>query len=649
MGAQAAKLGAPAACLSCRCQDASDEGELVVAAAAGSAEARDSWSEVPAELPAKPRKGKDGLWASNAVDSAGSEHDTDSNSGSLATFRSLDALRSALRDGDVKLVRGSWLVSVAKQHGTLPRCQELPPHSICGEEMLANCPVVAISYCWRTPEHPDPDGDILRFLGMLIEQWLEYVTKAGVPDVAVFMDWCSLKQAPRSDDEQRSFDRGVLQLGLWFAHSETHVWLLTRAPIGARPYRERGWPTLEQALSQLATPGGGGRVLDLGRLDASCTSWKRIEEACSVWQCPPIGPDEFSQELRHKVFRVPTDHKCVDDLYRTTFEDLMGSARELAYGEREWGDDEVCRLADAISDCRRLRELNLSENHISDPGVERLSEVIPNCVRLKELDLAGNDIGDAGAVRIAEAMPRCGRLRDLGLSRNAIGDPGVERIAAAMPRCRLLEEIGLNRNEIGDSGAEKIASVLPHCVSLQELDLNENEIGDGGAEKIAAALPRCEQLQKLDLARNRIGDGGAEKLAEVIPRCGNLQELGIGGNEIGEILGGSRIGDGGAAKLAAAMPHCGRLQKLDLSENQIGDGGTEQLAAAMPLCNGLTEVNLCKNRIGDGGAQKLAEAIPHCSRLKRLQLVGNDYGDAGRRQLREAWFSAGKQEDDLTC
>jgi len=565
--------------------------------------------------------------------------------GSSSSYRSLDALTAVLDARDVALVRGSWLVQLQRSRGILPRRQELPPEASCTLGMVKSSPILAISYCWVSAKHPDPHGEQLQILGGIIDQWIK--GHEGSRDIAVFIDWCSLFQEPRSVEEQASYERSLHHMNLWYAHQETSVWLLSKPPPSTQPYGERGWPTFERAISQMITP--GCKVLDLGLLDGRCKDWSRTVEVCKAGQQPPTVPETFAMELQWKGFARGSDRTFVAEKYRETFDDLMGSTRELKFRSLGWGNSQVSKLAEAIPRCSRLQVLDLRENHIGDEGAEKLAAVIWHCSDLRKLDVSGNEIGDNGASLLCQAIPKSSRLQILDLAQNGIGDRGARFVAEALPCCDRLQSLLLSRNEIGDVGARLIASALPHCAGLQVLDFSENEIGDSGVKQLAAEISRCGCLQKLNLARNRIGDGGAKELAAAIPQCRQLEELGVGGNEIGEILGGSRIGDGGAETLATAMVHCDRLQKLDLSENQIGDGGTERLAAALPHCDHLTDLNLCGNRIADGGAGKLAEAVVRCSRLTQLRLLGNLLSGPGERHLREAWRSAGKPEERLHC
>ena len=65
-------------------------------------------------------------------------------------------------------------------------------------------PIVALSYCWLTKNHPDPQGELLLILVELVELVLESCEDGGLgKEVAFFIDWCSLFQEPRSEDSRK--------------------------------------------------------------------------------------------------------------------------------------------------------------------------------------------------------------------------------------------------------------------------------------------------------------------------------------------------------------------------------------------------------------------------------------------------------------
>ena len=74
----------------------------------------------------------------------------------------------ALMTGHVRLVKMSWLIKHAKAKGILSRRQELPEEAFFSVDELKRMygdgnrdgvlPIIAISFCWLTASHPDPEG-----------------------------------------------------------------------------------------------------------------------------------------------------------------------------------------------------------------------------------------------------------------------------------------------------------------------------------------------------------------------------------------------------------------------------------------------------------------------------------------------------------
>ena len=117
----------------------------------------------------------------------------------------------------VRLLRLSWLLKQARRGAVLPRRQELPEEAFlseaevralprghvgewyetCGclmtDEQRADKPlrIIAISYGWLTPEHPDPDGEQLRRFAQQIERERQ-CCPGGCVDVGVSLCFTAL-------------------------------------------------------------------------------------------------------------------------------------------------------------------------------------------------------------------------------------------------------------------------------------------------------------------------------------------------------------------------------------------------------------------------------------------------------------------------
>ena len=66
-------------------------------------------------------------------------------------------------------------------------------------------PLIAVSHYWRSKAHPDPEGVTCALIAAALKtQWHHYEAR-GVSEVAVFFDWCSLWQEPRSTENEQTF------------------------------------------------------------------------------------------------------------------------------------------------------------------------------------------------------------------------------------------------------------------------------------------------------------------------------------------------------------------------------------------------------------------------------------------------------------
>ena len=125
-----------------------------------------------------------------------------------------DAIWAALGMDWVKLVRKSYLISLSKAGGVLPRRQDIPPDAFITVEELRRLtpkdeygqahtrvgvgytrppgliskntylPIIVISFCWLTAKHPDPEGKQLKVVAERLENHLAQDTEVGV-----FWDW----------------------------------------------------------------------------------------------------------------------------------------------------------------------------------------------------------------------------------------------------------------------------------------------------------------------------------------------------------------------------------------------------------------------------------------------------------------------------
>mmetsp|Transcript_22794 Transcript_22794/g.65717 ORF Transcript_22794/g.65717 Transcript_22794/m.65717 type:complete len:840 (+) Transcript_22794:97-2616(+) len=310
----------------------------------------------------------------------------------------LESLESAIGSREVVLIKGSWLLEMG-QHGTpLPRRQDLPGEaSWDAAELMKRLhgmwagmapPLVAISYAWLTEGHPDPQCFHLRQLGPLLTAYARW-NRTSPDNLAVFVDWCSLMQSPRTNEEAALYERALQRIHIWFAHARVSKWCLSRTPEGSTPYKDRGWPHFEKAVTSLGGP-DYEPMLDLGLARPNWASWGQILQDCRLKLTPPAAPDMFAVDLAGKVFSDAIDRERVIRLYAEAFSHNIGSAICLGYGGLHWGDREAIRISKVLPLCTALRELDLQQNDIGRRGAAALSGTLVRCPQLERLSLWGN-------------------------------------------------------------------------------------------------------------------------------------------------------------------------------------------------------------------------------------------------------------------
>ena len=281
---------------------------------------------------------------------------------------------------DILLIKAEWLIECFRNGGRLVRRQDLPDSAFYRGKVEFRA-VICISYCWLSKEHPDPDGWHLSYLGRMLEL---FTTAYG--DSAVFFDFCSLYQHPRTEEEDARFHKSLRGLKHLYAHQETWVWCMTLLPPGYTgvPYDRRGWTSFEMAVStwitnprkQLDISQLGDASTVLGRLDAEGLTWLDVHDVCVARRPQPRSPAMFAVLLEDRKFTNNADKPVVLELYNDVFVDVFSQVEELDFTGLGWRD--VNQLTETLS---------YSPN--AEGGESRL------CPQLKLLWLFNNEVEDA--------------------------------------------------------------------------------------------------------------------------------------------------------------------------------------------------------------------------------------------------------------
>jgi hypothetical protein len=343
---------------------------------------------------------------------------------------------------------------------------------------------VALSYRWLTREHPDPDGFHLGIVAAVLRLYFgggNYPGAENSPltaayeaagldwkeasDCAVFWDFPSLHQPPRTAVHDRLFKAGLRASNIWYGHAKTVCWMQSELPDGFAgvPYEDSGWCFVEAAIS--AGVKAGGSRLDLGKRTREAMEYaythngdnlaNKLTSVCAGKRPPPFLPAEVKTLLETaKTFTNSSDTAVVAELYQRYFETVSGSATELVFREVHWGDDEA----------------------------EKLVEALPAFTSVATLDLSSNEIGPRGAEALAAGVAVSGSLTSLNLWSNSIGDDGASAIGSALKESKVsqLKELSIGCNGIGPNGAKAIAAFCAVTTSATRLDVSWNNLDRGG-------------------------------------------------------------------------------------------------------------------------------------------------------------------------
>jgi len=457
-------------------------------------------------------------------------------------FNDKTLLLEAVRQGHVKLVSGDYLVSLHERGESVRRQQDLPEEAFMPFEDLQGDDVelVAISYCWCSPNHPDPEGFHLSLIVKMLKalmagKYVDDVIKDaygsiqhtshlrdahfsfGAAKVAIFWDFLSLPQHPRTEAEQEAFDSALSSINAWYASVHTTKWILRDLPRGlARAsYDASGWTCFEYQVSNIVNP--PARMLTLSGEAYKLLTTKDvfgkedyIQLALLASQAGrrkgPMDPVTFDKRIDGLTFTNGADKEKVKPKYHSTFRTLVAGAATMSFrGFHMASQDAEQALEVTLSHCRDLQEMDLAVNPKWQKELDALVEAIaaaPCFHTLTRLDLSKNvefrgDVGCFGRLK---------RLRQLSLgwAKKLTGD------IAGLSGLEDLQELHLQGTQV--SGDVRGLDPLGH---LQKLDLGWTEVsGD------VQGLRRLVHLQKLWLHDTQVS-GDVEGLSPLV----QLQKL----------------------------------------------------------------------------------------------------------------------------
>jgi hypothetical protein len=331
-----------------------------------------------------------------------------------------EGLRGCLESGAVRFLKGSWLVELHAQGGAIRRRQDLPEEAFwapeealkqaCRKERCEYNDVYrqstqipigklffhAVSYGWAEQGHPDRERRHLVILARAIALRIRNVQEYGLSDIALFWDFPSLYQPPRSGEEDRLFREGLGAANLIYGHAFVQVWMQTHALEGVKPYMQRGWCRFERAVSSLNKD--CNFLLDLGNVPEHCWLDQESPQLASWWELasaaeaappsrpPPVTPERLHLELEDAPFtNGKSERDKVEELYRETFSVMAAASEVLDIPNGGWTSEHSEAFADALPRFSALEFLNIWGNEFGPSGLECIMPALAEMPSLKYL------------------------------------------------------------------------------------------------------------------------------------------------------------------------------------------------------------------------------------------------------------------------
>ncbi|CAE6939918.1 tea3 [Symbiodinium sp. CCMP2592] len=448
-------------------------------------------------------------------------------------------LAGSLLHADVRLVRLEYLQELVEAGHALPRRQEAEHATVksTGQtalvshaEMLAwaakmrrtfslhmASPIIVVSHCWETREHPDPWGyqleTIVRSLQKLQREWSHEI-------LGVFIDYTCLYQFKRKRrHEEESFRAAMKNMSLLYAHEwtqtlcvidqtpESHkngsagsipVYCPDEDEVQDRPitslvpnttdYELRGWCLAELQWSSL-------RASELYRNPLHPSSALPNQH---LWaRRSPMAPYKFRSELAKKEIKFThrSDFAPLIEAQQTAFDNKARQCHTLGFWDLPANEVEI--LGEAVYFFPNVHTLKLER---CAANVEGFIRNLSFSGSLKHVYMRNAEIGDAEAKVIAGFLPSS-KWKAIGLADNRIGDEGAADLAGALELMNTLSMEGLQQT--------RFESFL--------MDLTGNRISESGVAGLEAA--NSQQVVGLKIGGQRVGhaagsDGQAADVSE---------------------------------------------------------------------------------------------------------------------------------------
>jgi len=484
----------------------------------------------------------------------------------IQAYQHMAFLNGATDGGEnspVVFLKLDYLLELQAERDAVPCRQDLPQHAVFDGVIGEGVLVLALSYCWCTAEHPDPElkilDDICRFARYLEETRYmpgceEVLQGIRSVQVVVFWDFASLYQ--RSEDrpltvaQERSYHAGLDIMDLIYAHRRSWVLACTQS-YGNSSYWECGRPFFEWCLAQLSKD--ADLVIDLPialdfikRTEDDFQHKKALHmlrEACrsQARRQLPMTPQDFNAALLTKILAGHAEEDLLKQQYCRTFKAVVQSASNLHLRDVSCLNAANWRhfLSETVPLCGQLRCLDLCWNEALVSTLEPVAGLASLQVLRVSLcvGLHGSlkPLGGLGCLRELEAQGCVGLQGDLEPLADLVELRSMDLQACTglrgsmlplrpLQKLRVLDVRGTSLEGWEELGREGLAGedhrperrpdaqVLCSAASgglarttqlLLDHGLAVNEVADGGISPLHAAVQRGH----LEIVRHLLGRG----------------------------------------------------------------------------------------------------------------------------------------------
>ena len=338
------------------------------------------------------------------------------------------------------LLRSTWLQEKREEVPfVLPSRNRLPREAVYSERIAEDSTfIIVLSYCWASPEHPDPENRLLANVCEFLA-YLDVSRHFGADDpsvkrldvadreVLVFWDWPCLyqkKDGGVTPLQLDSFKRGLLSVNVLYGHVGTLCLLCTEGhfPPGNRPdYKGSGWPYFESLVSTLVKDQNKAvnlpRALEWVRttgvntreIDSNRSTYWLYQHVRRAERQLPVSPDVFDREIEQKRVTNGNDKQVLKDKFRETFFAVMQPAKKISLSDVPGPSSTEWRLflQDTLRLCPRLQHIDLARNE-SIAGATL--EPFAGLGATREFLGVSNCVGFAGTL---DALKHLRKLREL--------------------------------------------------------------------------------------------------------------------------------------------------------------------------------------------------------------------------------------------